>query len=146
MQRQRQHSARFKIHRAPQRSKTCNRLSDVSSQAPKPQPHFLFFPRPPLFPFLPRALGCCREIRSSDKTRRVEGGWGWGRTLRGEKRGEACFSSRWKSWFVVRNRNANEHAGRHAGRHARHANVDTYEAERVHTNSINKGISNDRVV
>lgn len=33
-----------------------------------------FFSRPPLFPFSPRALGCCREIRSSDKTRRVEGG------------------------------------------------------------------------
>lgn len=112
VQRQRQQSASFKIHRAPQRSETCNRLSDVSSQSPKQQPHFFFFSRPPLFPFLPRALGCCREIRSSDKTRRVEGGGG--RTIRGEKRGEACFSCRWKRWFVVRNRNANEHAGRHA--------------------------------
>lgn len=74
VQRQRQQSASFKIHRAPQRSETCNRLSDVSSQSPKQQPHFFFFSRPPLFPFLPRALGCCREIRSSDKTRRVEGG------------------------------------------------------------------------
>lgn len=44
----------------------------------------------PLFPFLTSALACCRGIRSSDKTRHVEGA----RTLCREKCSKACFGCR----------------------------------------------------
>lgn len=114
---------RFRIHQrqfmgARQRSETRNRLSDVSSQAPKPQLrfYFLFFSFSSLSVFTTCARLLQRKIRSSDKTRRVEVGGGGvgGGGVRGEKCGEACFSCRWSRWLVVRNRNANEHAGRHA--------------------------------